>query len=327
MVALAACTNGMTTASPRSPSSSSGVGLAATGASVAIPITTSSTGLANVVSVEVTVGGGDPFPVLLDTGSSGLIVDSSLVGPGVTAASGTLTQDYAGGAVSGSLATAVVGMGSVSTPPIIVGLVDPSTAATAFAQGMHGILGISTTGTSTAGLMSPSLQLAAPLNTGSTLQIEAADGSPGTWTLGPVTAPASATSVPLIAQSPPSSAPPGYPAFAQQVEMCWTIGSQAAKCAGTVLDTGNGTPALDATVYASFGPVHTILPSGLPVTIGLSGAAPLWSFTTGQTVGTNAVKLSELGSDAPFNTGLPFFYGRTVAWDYAAGQLLIGPST
>lgn len=331
LLAMTGCAAGSGTAT--SPAGSASIGgddgsVAATGSPVSVPITTYSlSGSALAVSVEISVGGGDPVPVTLDTGSAGLLIDSSAVGSQVSATGGPFTQNYASGGVSGSLGTAVVGIGATGTAePVTIGLVDPSGASSAFPPGTRGILGVATTGTSSAGLLSPSLQLPAPYNAGSTLQVGSTAGAIGTWTLGPVTAPAGSTSVPLVAQSPSGPTPAGYPAFAKDVTLCWTVGSQPTSCAPTDLDTGNDTPALNATTFSGYGPVHTVIPSGLAVTIAPPNAAPLWSFTTGSTVGADAVKLSALGDQTQFNTGLPFFFGRTVAWNYAGGQLLIGPT-
>lgn len=329
LLAAAGCSgNGGAASSPGAAVGSvDGGGLAATGAALPVPLTTTTSGSHDIVTVSITVGGGDPFTVMLDTGSSGLLVDSSVVGSQVSATGGPFTQNYASGPVSGSLGTAVVGIGGVSTAqPITVGLIDPSSAGSAFPTGTHGILGVATGGGNTPQLLAPNLQLPAPYAAGSTLQVGATDGAAGTWTLGPVSAPAGATAVPLVASDAGSSTPAGYPAFAKDVTLCWTIGSQANTCGATDLDTGNDTPALNATTYSSLGALHTVLPSGQPITMAPPDGAPLWSFTTGSTTGVDAVKLSSLGSDTQFNTGLPFFLGRTVAWNYASGQLLIGPA-
>lgn len=303
--------------------------LAATGSAATVPITTTSDGSHNYVSVQVSVGGGDPVPVMLDTGSAGLLIDASVAGAQTSATGGPFTQNYASGPVSGSLGSAVVTIGEISTPePITVGLVDPSSAGTAFVSGTKGILGVATTNNSGQSMLAPNLQMAPPYDAGSTLQVAGTAGAVGSWSLGPVTTPPGATSIPLVAQAPGSSATPaGFPAFAKDVDLCWTIGTQPTSCAPTDLDTGNDTPALNATTYSTLGAVHTVLPSGQTITVAPPDSSPLWSFTSGQTVGTDAVKLASLGSSTQFNTGLPFFYGRTVAWNYAGGQLLIGSSS
>lgn len=327
LLALTACANGSSRPAYSGGSSDAGA-LAATGSAVSVPITTTADGSHTIVSVQISVGGGDPVPVMLDTGSAGLLIDASVAGPQTSATGGPFTQHYASGPVSGSLGSAVVTIGELSTPqPITVGLVDSSSAPTAFATGMKGILGVATTNEGGQAMLAPTLQMAAPYNAGSTLQVAGTAGASGTWSLGPVTPPAGATSIPLVAQTPGSSATPeGFPGFAKDVNLCWTIGDKAASCGPTDLDTGNDTPALNATTFAADGPVHTVLPSGQSITIAPPNGSPLWSFTTGQTVGTDAVKLSSLGENTEFNTGLPFFYGRTVAWNYAGGELLLGPA-
>lgn len=329
LLTVAACASGGGSRSASSVGSSDGGDLAATGAAVSVPITTTAHGSHNIVSVQISVGGGDPVPVMLDTGSAGLLLDASAAGAQTSATGGPFTQNYASGPVSGSLGSAVVTIGELSTPtPITVGLVDASSAPTAFATGMKGILGVATTNGSGQAMLAPNLQLAPPYNAGSTLQVAGTAGATGTWSLGPVTPPAGATSIPLVAQTPGSSATPeGFPAFAKDVNLCWTIGSKAASCGPTDLDTGMDTPALNATTYSADGPVHTVLPSGQSITVAPPNGSALWSFTTGQTVGTDAVKLSSLGEETQFNTGLPFFYGRTIAWNYAGGELLIGSSS
>lgn len=305
--------------------------LAQTGGPVTVPVTTTQLSENDTkVVVQITVGGGAPVPVLLDTGSSGLIVDSSAVGSQVTTSGSTFASDFVSGAVTANLATAVVGIGGVDTPqPIQIGLVDPSDASKNLPAGVDGIMGISAADDGSLAdqtVYAPNLQLPAPYDAGFALQIGSGSGASGTWTLGPVTAPTGAVSAPLTATTSAGSSPPGYPQFGKDITLCWTVGSASQTCGTTDLDIGNPSPALNATSFSSDAAGGSTVPAGEQVSVASPSGAPVWSFTSGATGSPTVVNLAQLGSATQFNTGLPLFYGRTVAWDFTSGQVLIGPA-
>lgn len=298
-------------------------------APLTVPITATSNATdRGYVTVQVSIGGGAPATLWLDTGSSGLLVDASAVGSAVTATDTPITIDYTSGNLVGSIAEATVEIGGVSTAqPIAFGLLDAQKSTFQTPPGTVGIIGIGTDDDSDVGaqgIYAPQLQLPAPYNSGMTLQV-AANG-PGSWTLGPVAADGGAITTPLTANpGPAAGVPSGYPAFLRQVDLCWTIGTAAASCGPTDLDTGSPASLLSATDYTDLAASGKLLPSGTPVEVALPGGGQLWSFTTGSTFADDAVGVDDIGGSR-FNTGLGFFLDRTVAWDYTGGRLVVGPA-
>lgn len=71
--------------------------------------------IANIITV--TVGGGNPAPLAFDTGSSGLRIQESMIGPGVRKTDRRITGQYPDGTVvEGYLAYAVIGFPGGSGP-------------------------------------------------------------------------------------------------------------------------------------------------------------------------------------------------------------------
>lgn len=298
-----------------------------TGSTITVPVTTvtGSSGDAKV-TVQISVGGGPPATVVLDTGSAGLLIDASMVGSQVVDSGQQLDKNFVGGTVPATLAQAPVTVGGVTTAsPVGIGLLQAGSGAGLF-DGTSGLLGIGTANgpTLNADLFSPTLQLPAPYQAGSMLDISPT--GTGTWTLGPVTAPAGAVAVPLVAVSgPPTTYPDGAPAYAKDVQLCWTIGSAAPACGPTDLDIGNPNTALNSTTFAALDAGGDLLASGTGIVMGTTEKQTLWSFTSGQTQGQNVVELAALGANTEFNAGIEYFYANTVAFDYANGRLLLAP--
>ena len=302
----------------------SGATGAADSAPVVVPVTTATgtDGTPRVI-VDIAVGGGPPVPVVLDTGSSGLLLDSTAVGSQVdTAGAVSYSKQYVGAALSGSLVQAPVTIGSVTTPPIGVVTFDATTAPEGLTSGIaRGIMGIAAEGVSGAvpPLYSPAMQLPAPYGDMSTLQV-AAQGA-GTWTLGPVAAVAGATTVPLV---PVAGAASGtLNNWAKDLQLCWTFPGAAATCGPTDLDSGAGNILVNSTSSASSAAAAAA--AGSAVTVGVSGAAPLWSFTIGDQGKLSEIGVDSLGDATEFNTGLSFFYDHVVSFDYANGQASLSP--
>lgn len=298
-----------------------------TGSTISVPVTTvtGSSGDAKV-TVQISVGGGPPATVVLDTGSAGLLIDASAVGSQVTDSGQQLDKNFVGGTVPATLAQAPVTLGGVTTSsPVGIGLLEAGSGAALF-DGTSGLLGIATANgpTLSADLFSPTLQLPTPYQAGSVLDISPT--GTGSWTLGPVTEPAGAVAVPLVAASgPPTTYPDGAPVYAKDVQLCWTIGSAAPACGPTDLDIGNPNTALNATTFASLNAGGDLLASGTAVQMATTQQQGLWSFTSGQTQGQDVVELAALGANTEFNTGIEYFYATTVAFDYANGRLLLAP--
>lgn len=306
-----------TTGAPSSALTGSSVSTANPGTpSLTVPITTvnDAKGLPRVI-VEISVGGGAPVPVILDTGSSGLMIDASVLGSDVDSTGAIpYTKNYVSSSIQGSVVQAPVTIGGVSTPAIGVVAYQSSGGANDELTGgiAKGLIGIASEGQAGAAapIWSPSLQLPAPYDTMSTLEV-AASGA-GTWTLGPVATPADAVTVPLTAVD---GAPDNAGRWSKDMDLCWSFGGAAAVCGATDLDTG----AQDLLVNSDVAGVTAA--AGQPVTVAAgAGGTPLWTTTTGGTL--TGVHQASLGT-TQFNTGLSFFFDHLVTFDYAQGQVAL----
>ena len=311
---------------PGSNAGSSAATTQPTGSAVAVPVSTvpGRNGGDSIVTVAISVGGGAPVTVQLDTGSSGLLIDSTAVGSQVTDTGQQLNEGFVSGTVAATLAQAPVTIGGATTPsPIGIGLVQVGSGESPFGD-TKGLLGIASANGPTLDttLFSPSLQLPAPYDAGSVLDI--AQTGTGTWTLGPVPEPAGAVALPFnAATGAPSSYPNGAAGFAKDLTLCWTIGSSGTFCGPTDFDLGNPTWALNSTTFASLGSSGSTLPAGTGITMTTPDKQPLTSFTTGQTPGQNLVVLAALGSATEFNTGIGYFFQNVIAFDYPNSRVLI----
>lgn len=343
---LAACSGGGTTSgtsagsgAPDAPPASSGAAFAPasspdlestgplpTGSTVVIPTTTVVGGSGDAqVTVQIEVGGGAPATVILDTGSSGLLIDASALGSQVTDTGEPIDKGFVSGTVAATLGQAPVTIGGVTTgSPIGVGLVHGG--GSAIFDGNAGILGIATANGPTLNttVYTPVMQLPAPFNTGSVLDIPTSGA--GTWTLGPVTESAGATAIPF---SPAAGAPTTYPdggtVYAKDLAICWIVGSTEPTCGPTDFDLGNANTALNSTTFAALGSAGDTLPTGTTIVMSTPQQQQLWSFTSGDTMGRNLVELAPLGNATEFNTGIEFFFANVLAFDYATGRLSITP--
>ena len=276
------------------------------------------------VTVQIEVGGGAPVTVILDTGSSGLLIDSSAVGSQVTDTGQQLDEGFVSGTVAATLGQAPVTIGGVTTSaPIGVGLVH--SGGSDIFNGTAGLLGIATANgpTLNATIFTPVMQLPAPYDTGSVLDIPAT--GTGTWTLGPVDAAAGATAIPFSAAAgAPTAYPDGATVYAKDFTLCWTIGTEQS-CGPTDFDLGNANTALNSTTFAALGSSGDTLPAGTGIVMATPGKQQLWSFKSGDTKGQNLVELAPLGAATEFNTGIEYFFANVLAFDYATGELLINP--
>lgn len=312
-----------------SPAQSTGP---AAGTTLTVPVTTSwQDPNQPIVVVDISVGGGGVVPVQLDTGSTGLIIDASVVGPQVTLKpTDTFTETFVGAQATGTVATSTITINGSTTAAVDIGLIDltadPSFHFNGPARGLMGI-GAANDGSIDNSRYAPQFLLPAPLNSGSSFDI--AQSGSGTWTLGPVSPPASAISVPL--QPITTNIPAGYPVtpYQKDVNLCWTLGADAQKCANTDLDLGAPHTLLNAATYSALSTQdkNGDVAAGLPITIATPDARPLWSLVTGTTIGQDAATVDELGSYTEFNTGMAFFFSHFVGFDYANGKLWIADKT
>lgn len=304
-------------ASSTATSGSSGAG----SAPVVVPVTTlaDSNGNPKVV-VDISVGGGAAVPVILDTGSSGLLIDEAAVGSQVDSSGSTpVTKQYLGAALSGSLVQAPVTIGSVSTPAIGVVAYDAATSPTGLTGGgiARGVLGIAAEGVAgTAPYFSPAMQLPAPYGDMSTLEISTTGA--GSWTLGPVSAPAGADSVPLV----PVDGATGLNRWAKDMQLCWTFAAGTnATCGPTDLDSGASSVLVNSTSAAASS--ATAATSGTTVSLGDANGTQLWSFAASSDSSVSEIAVDSLGGTTEFNTGVGFYFDHLVSFDYAGGHALI----
>ena len=302
-----------------SAAAASSIGSAAT--PVVVPVTTmpDSGGNPKVV-VDISVGGGAAVPVILDTGSSGLLIDQAALGGQVDSTGSTpVTKQYLGAALSGSLVQAPVTIGSVSTPAIGVVAYDAATSPTGLTGGgiARGVLGIASEGVAgTAPYFSPAMQLPAPYGDMSTLELSTSGA--GSWTLGPVSAPAGADSVPLV----PVAGATGLNRWAKDMQLCWTFAAGTnATCGPTDLDSGASSVLVNSTSAAAS--TASAATAGTAVSLGDANGKQLWTFAVSDASSVSEIAIESLGSATEFNTGVGFYFDHLVSFDYAGGHALI----
>lgn len=275
------------------------------------------------LTMQLTVGG-TPLIVLVDEGSSGLYLDASAVGAGVTPSGQTVSVHYVSGTVTATVATASVTIGDVTTTqPIALGLIDSATAAGTL-SGLQGIIGVAQNKGSGApsGIYSPLAQLPAPYDQG--VQIDVPAGGNGTLQLGKPATTSTTVALPLTAEAPLASAP-GVPFWNPNVTMCWTLGTLAPTCGPTVLDSGAPRTTATPSVASGLPVTSGVLDPGQPVAAAAPDGTPLWSFTTGTTVGQDVVAVEQLPTGTNYLTGIAFYYSHVVGFDYVAGTVLVTP--
>jgi hypothetical protein len=290
--------------------------------------------------VMVSVGGGLSVPVLLDTGSSGLRILASAVGPDARP-TGTATHAVHYSAVTlqcNSVRASVTlgggpgGTGVTTQGPILVDTIAPSTDPATVARfssnsGVRGILGIAPSVHHQAAELpsSPLPQLPAPLSQGYTLRLPSRlGGAPGALLLGrPSPAPGTIT---VAMTRAPGTFPDGRPAYAKDVNLCWAVG-QVRACGATNLDTGTDVAEIASTALTGAPQQRSEVPAGIPVVMSTPSGAALWSVTAAPTPATSRVKYSAQFPPTQFNSGIDLFLAHTVGWDLVTGQVLITPTT
>ncbi len=272
--------------------------------------------------VRVRIGDGPPIPVVLDTGSTGLMVLAGKVPSGshVWPMGDELTETWGGGAVTRgrrTLADVTIG-GIATTAPVIIGLVN---AAGCIGGGsacvpwlghakVDGILGIRLA--SQGIIANPLLSLPAPY--GQSWRI-ALSGLSGTLELGaavprhPVAA--------LSASTHPSPSP--LVNAADLPTLCWRVRVRAPRaCVPTLFDTGSTDAVLFS--HSSAPPLH-LLPAGVPVTGSTPAGdhAPLWNFTSGTSASEDLVLTNGAGLSL-MDTGIAPFYSFNFTYDAAQAR-------
>ncbi len=276
--------------------------------------------------VMVSVGGGPAVPVLLDTGSSPLMLAAGAAGPGVHDTGRTGAVHY-GSQKSPSVnykeANAVVSFPGtdITTPkPIKVGIVNENATtreSLSGAYGAQGIMGIALGGASPKmpDLLSVLTQLGAPYSDGYTVALSS---HAGTVTLGAPKPTASSVVLPLTKAN--GTYPDGRQAWERGVNLCWQAGP-AHSCGPVTVDTGAPTGA----VYAS-GRVpqqNGMVAPGTHVTLSApNGGPPLEDWTVSSDLTTHARVSVRPGG----NSGIRFFFFNTVGFNRITGQAVITPT-
>jgi hypothetical protein len=298
------------------------------GTSIALAMGTATSGALQAI-VQASVGGGPMVPMILDTGSSGVMVLPAAVGPNVTTTSQGAALDIGGAGVNGTMVSAPVTVGSLSTTGSIniyeigSGNTPPASLAPLFTNGVQGVIGIGLSDADTvATVFSPLLQMGGSANSGFTISLPVSASSPGSLIVGPVSAPSSASSVP-IARLTPSTYPNGAPAYSKDVTLCWTVGTSKG-CGLTDLDTGAPETLIVPSALPGGPQSNGTVDSGTPVTVAIPNGATIWQITTGATISRNVVQLySQLPPPTQFNTGIAFYLGNQVGFDLINGKVWI----
>jgi Protein of unknown function (DUF3443) len=286
-------------------------------------------------TVEVRVGGSQPVPVLLDTGSSGLHIFDTAVstgtGSGVTLTTQPSNITYSGGhRFTGVVANAVVTIGAYTTKlPVSFAYVEQASCIASkptcpasggipgFEQsGTYGILGIGTQ-SSGGGIVSPILGMRGPLGKKWSLHLA---GASGTLNLGARLPPARSATTIRMRQIGTSAKSALW--ADSSLPLCLSVGS-ANECVPGLFDSGTYTmqisgPGLDQAPTTA-GSDHVV--AGTPVSVSVSGAgAPFWVFTAGTT--KSADLLTVKSGQGPFvNTGVQAFYDFTISYNDVTGQI------
>ncbi len=306
-------------------------GAASSPQSISIPITTKTVTVgsmpASIATVNVSVAGGPSVPVRLDTGSSGLVIFSTDVGKKTGGSLGSAYLTYGSGTATGQMVRGAVKVGPVTSPSSTVFLSVPDNASdrqgiASELLGVEGILGIGPSDSqSTFPIYSPLAQLPTPYWQGITVNV--APTGAGTVVAGPVSAPSSATSVPLAPDSPPKFLS-GRPAYKITMNMCWKVDASSPQCGPTYADTGSPLPYIDPLTISLPNVGGVIVQPGAQVTLTSPAGAQLWSYSAGATYQSDVTGYfphQRSGS----NTGIQFFFSHTVAFDLAKGQLQVWP--
>jgi hypothetical protein len=297
---------------------------------VSVPIvTTQASDGSWLATVEVSVAGGPMVPVQLDTGSSGLVIDSTAVGKGARTTSQSYSSGYISGTVNGQIETGTVSIGGLkSASSTAFSVVSPSSSAgRTWSNGpIRGILGIAMTDdTSPTAVYSPLLQLPSPYWQGVTVKVAKGQNATGSLTIGPVRDNRHALTLPMYPATP-STYPNGRPAFQKDTTMCWQIGHIPSSCGLTDMDLGDPSPAVN-TDFRGFHDGDTFDP-GQKVSITSPSGTPVWSFRTGSNVSVpNLLRVEPLSTDyTEFNTSIGFFFAHSLAYDVTGKQYLISPN-
>ncbi|MEU0533162.1 hypothetical protein [Amycolatopsis tolypomycina] len=298
------------------------VACAPPGTATTIPVRLVRLGAGPKTTVVITAGGGAAVRVLLDTGSSGLVLHESAFGPQRTSTGKTITVTYVGLEITAGVVRAPVAFPQAATPlatPAVEvasfgGELPPNLAAT----GASGILGIApgTAAAARPALLSPLVQLPAPFSGGFALDGVRPDRPEATLTVGAVAVRPGSVTIPLTRAD--FGYPGGSPGYRKTFPLCWTIGPAEA-CGPTSADTGAPRGIVASGLVPDAPHANGYVTTATPITI-RSGATTLCAFETSP--GDSPRFL-----DHPvLNTGIRFFFANAVGYDLVRGLVVITPN-
>jgi len=283
----------------------------------------------SLVVTKVRVARGKTVSVWLDTGSSGLTILSSALGPAARSTGRQFQFAYLDDPVVGTLEHAAVSIGGLSTPRstdvvAVSRAADPKLASDLRHVGVVGILGVGMADGATAvAWRSPLQQLPSPYWKGLTVTVHATGA--GTLAIGPVTAAADAVAVPMTPATPAHYAD-GRPAYEKDLDLCWSAGRGPKRCGTTDIDLGAGSPVFDPNALPDARVTdHVVITPGTHVRASTPSGEPIWSYTAGTSEAKNVTLLVAQGY-TEFNTGINFFFDHVVSYDLAHGRFLLAPS-
>ncbi|MCS5733576.1 hypothetical protein [Herbiconiux daphne] len=339
---------------------------AAPSASVAVPVSFAVESGASgrfYPTVDILLGSDpDPYTVILDTGSTALVMTVPVAGATVTDAPASVTYD--GFSVDGTIATTDLTIGGATATGVNLLAGTCSGCDFGGATGIDGIMGVGqalqtqtspSTGTAYP-WFSPLMQLDdTALAQGFTIDLGAGPGASGgtgagsgtgtgagTLTLGAPTITTGETGVTSIAAAKTSQTYPtalAYPVFDKPFPLCWQVEHVTPLCQVTTVDTGAPTGLLTGAQFDGLLPGLPADPSTLPAQTDL-GALPtgtaLKFSAPGSTTSfaswladdtTQEMHLYNSITDGHLNTGNAFFLDRTVAFHYETGRMLVQAGT
>lgn len=288
-----------------------------------IPVAVTSASGDPRLTTQITLAGGASVTVLVDTGSTGLIIEQSAVGAEAVSTGKTLTQSYTSGSVDANLSTGVLSIAGAQTGSDFEFGIIPDGSATSSLGGTQGILGIEPDALEAAEghLASPLMALPSPFDQGMTVDVPSS--GTGTITLGEPVPASGATTADLLDFSPSSTTADGITLYRTALTMCWTIAELAQNCGPTVLDSGAPRTAFNSTAVS--GPQtgsDGVLSPGQSISVtDAADDAALWSFTTGTTKGVDMAVIESLGSGTDYNSGIGFYFTHVVAFDWVKGTV------
>lgn len=275
--------------------------------------------------VEMRIGRGAPFAVMLDTGSVGL----RLWGGRPAAAevsSKRVTSMIGGSRVPGRLGTAPMTLGGVTTTlDVPFQLISTSSSYIQLwkDQGVVGILGI---GVGSGGLTNPLVALPGELGLRWSVHFArngaSTGGRMGALILGAEPAPDSVMhfTLPYIGQNVNGARLWNDHA----ADGCWTFGDLREKCVPTWFDSGFTVMRVKGATFARVPQTKTsLVRTGTPVRLAAGSSAFVGHrFKAGRAGSKNLIRVIP-GARSVINTGNSFFFDYTVTYDVATGDLCL----